>query len=316
MVALLKAKGYRIRTVSQSDESVTVQGVDLDGEAYESTWTIDRARRAGYVPEIDEKTGKYRLNANGKLLGNEKYLTDPQAMLKAKAQAEVCRDMAPDVLMGISYTREELESERFDDSALPPPAAKAAEAEPVTVEEILGAGRVQAPGGEEEDAASGQGGGNDQGEGAEPSSGADLPTDSGDQDPPAEDTSPTEEPEPEPAPEPAPAKAAAKKPKKDQATPMRKGLERRLFGLLGKADIDKDNREDRLSVYRAVIDDDVRVIESTDDLSDAEVAAVGDQLYAWEKDGVLGAKVTDILNAAVLKADAEKQEQLNNTEGE
>ena len=40
-----------------------------------------------------------------------KYITDPQTMLKAKCQAEVCREMAPDVLMGIGYSREELESE-------------------------------------------------------------------------------------------------------------------------------------------------------------------------------------------------------------
>lgn len=87
MVALLKACGYRIRvTFSQSDES-TVVSVDLDGEAYESTWTIERARKAGYVPEIDQKTGGHKTNDNGKIKGNEKYLTDPQAMPKAKAQS-------------------------------------------------------------------------------------------------------------------------------------------------------------------------------------------------------------------------------------
>lgn len=135
MVALLKSRGYRVKTLSQSDESVTVWGRDLDGEEYESTWTIGRAVKAGYVPTIDEKSGKYRLNANGKLIGNEKYLTDPQAMLKAKAQAEVCRDMAPDILIGISYTSEELESERWDDRSTPATQPSAA---PITVEEIFG----------------------------------------------------------------------------------------------------------------------------------------------------------------------------------
>ncbi|MEV5394508.1 hypothetical protein AB0K56_29695, partial [Nocardia farcinica] len=42
---------------------------------------------------------------------NKKYETDPQAMLYAKACAEVCRKLAPDVLLGISHTREDLELE-------------------------------------------------------------------------------------------------------------------------------------------------------------------------------------------------------------
>ncbi|QDM56404.1 RecT-like ssDNA binding protein [Gordonia phage Sidious] len=111
MVALLKSRGYRIWTEASSDESVTVLGEAPDGTAEGSTWTIERAEKAGYVPTIDDATGKYKRNANDKLIGNEKYLTDPQAMLYAKAAAEVCRRLAPDVLLGIAYTREDLESE-------------------------------------------------------------------------------------------------------------------------------------------------------------------------------------------------------------
>lgn len=135
MVALLKPRGYKVRTLEQSDERVTVEGIDPAGDRYISQWTIERATKAGYVPTIDERTGKYKTNSNNKLIGNEKYLTDPQAMLKAKAQAEVCRDMAPDVLLGISYSREELESERWDE---PAPVRRAPVNEPVTVDEILG----------------------------------------------------------------------------------------------------------------------------------------------------------------------------------
>ncbi|MCR8897269.1 hypothetical protein NWF34_09945 [Gordonia sp. GONU] len=100
--ALLTGRGYKIAIKSQSDEAVTVVGAAPDGRTAESTWTIERAEKAGYVPTIDEKTGDYRKNQWGKLVGNEKYLTDPQAMLKAKALMEVCRDLAPDVLMGFS----------------------------------------------------------------------------------------------------------------------------------------------------------------------------------------------------------------------
>ncbi|QSM00096.1 RecT-like ssDNA binding protein [Gordonia phage Cashline] len=100
--ALLTGRGYKIAIKAQSDEAVTVIGAAPDGRTAESTWTIERAEKAGYVPTIDDTTGDYRKNQWGKLIGNEKYLTDPQAMLKAKALMEVCRDLAPDVLMGFS----------------------------------------------------------------------------------------------------------------------------------------------------------------------------------------------------------------------
>lgn len=135
MVALLKPRGYKVRTLEQTDERVTVEGIDPDGDRYVSQWTIERAVKAGYVPTLDERTGKYKTNANGKLIGNEKYLTDPQAMLKAKAQAEVCRDMAPDVLLGITYSTEELQSENWYE---PRPRPAAPTSQPVTVEEIVG----------------------------------------------------------------------------------------------------------------------------------------------------------------------------------
>ncbi|MDL9938710.1 hypothetical protein QSJ18_18340 [Gordonia sp. ABSL1-1] len=106
MVALLKRRGYKIWTESSTDEAVSVMGSAPDGTAEMSTWTIERATRAGYVPTIDERTGKYKLNGNGKLIGNEKYLTDPQAMLYAKAAAEVCRRLAPEVLLGIAIDDE------------------------------------------------------------------------------------------------------------------------------------------------------------------------------------------------------------------
>ncbi|EHK86407.1 hypothetical protein [Rhodococcus pyridinivorans] len=109
MVALLKVKGYHIWTEESTDESVTVCGQAPSGISESSTWDIERATKAGYVPTVDEKTGKFKTNENGKLIGNEKYLKDPQAMLYAKAASEVCRKLAPDVLLGIAHTREDLE---------------------------------------------------------------------------------------------------------------------------------------------------------------------------------------------------------------
>lgn len=130
MGALLKRRGFRFQTMESTDEQVTVTGTSPIGDVETSTWTIARATRAGYVPQIDERTGKYAVNANGKLIGNEKYITDPQAMLYAKALAEVSRRLAPDVLLGISRTYEDVESE-------PAPTVRV-ESERVTAADILG----------------------------------------------------------------------------------------------------------------------------------------------------------------------------------
>lgn len=92
MSGLLKARGYRFDTIESTDESVTVTGTSPKGEQETSTWTIDRAKRAGYT-------------------SNKKYQSDPQAMLYAKALSEVSRKLAPDVLLGITYTAEDLQLE-------------------------------------------------------------------------------------------------------------------------------------------------------------------------------------------------------------
>ncbi|OHU48137.1 hypothetical protein [Mycobacteroides chelonae] len=94
-VALLKtAAGIVVQTVETSDERVTVTATDpRTGQVETSTWDIARAEKAKYT-------------------GNQKYTTDPQAMLYAKAAMEVCRKIAPDVLLGIPYSREELELEQ------------------------------------------------------------------------------------------------------------------------------------------------------------------------------------------------------------
>lgn len=112
MVALLKSKGFRFDTVETGPERVVFTGTAPNGvETETSTWTIERADRAGYIPKIDPKTGVYGVNKNGNLIGNEKYITEPENMLWAKAAAEVCRRLAPDVLLGISRTVEDIESE-------------------------------------------------------------------------------------------------------------------------------------------------------------------------------------------------------------
>ena len=93
MVAIVQAKGHTVRTVEESDTSVTVAGI-RKGSKHEEvvTWTIERAEKAGYT-------------------SNKKYKTEPQAMLYARAAGDVCRRIAPDALLGMAYAVEEIEQD-------------------------------------------------------------------------------------------------------------------------------------------------------------------------------------------------------------
>ncbi|HEY9353756.1 MAG TPA: hypothetical protein VIP28_10915, partial [Nocardioides sp.] len=111
MAAVVAAAGHRIWTVEAGPTVVIMAGQRAGSERVEqSEWTIERATLAGYVPTLDPDTGKYKTKPNGKLIGNEKYLTDPETMLRAKATAEICRIIAPDVLNGV-YSVEERQME-------------------------------------------------------------------------------------------------------------------------------------------------------------------------------------------------------------
>ncbi|PRB78277.1 hypothetical protein CQ012_02490 [Arthrobacter sp. MYb214] len=104
MTALVMAQGHEVVRTEATPESVTVAGRRKGQERWqEFTWTIDRAKTAGYT-------------------SNSKYQSDPIAMLTAKAQAEACRTIAPDVLAGMPYSAEEME---LEDMGEKPPAAEA-----------------------------------------------------------------------------------------------------------------------------------------------------------------------------------------------
>lgn len=89
MAALVKGSGYDIWAEEATDESVTVcvrrKGSDI---VHASTWTIERAQKAGYM-------------------SNKKYETNPQQMLYARALSEACKRGAPEVLAGLSSVEEE-----------------------------------------------------------------------------------------------------------------------------------------------------------------------------------------------------------------
>lgn len=91
MVALVLARGHEVWTEEADATSVTVRG-RRHGSSHveESTWDTSRVKAAG----LDR---------------NRQYAVHPEAMLHARAAADVCRRIAPDVLAGLSYGVEELQ---------------------------------------------------------------------------------------------------------------------------------------------------------------------------------------------------------------
>lgn len=337
MVALLQSQGYKVKTRSQSDTSVTVWGRDLDGGEYETTWTIERAIKARYVPipvegsqqrpEVDEDWVTVKKVWDGKtklsVVGNMKYITDPQAMLKAKAQAEVCREIAPEVLLGLGYTREDMESEYWGDDDGWVTSDRVSATAATTIDDILGpqsqgtpgrklAGKVKKPQKPSEPAEEpqdadvvedhapepqtdpGPGGGNAASEGTAAES-AEPRADSQDQDQPADPELVTTTAD---GPQLNLDDAAPEKPER-KISAKRKALETRLFKLIGEIQPPL-TRDDRILVYQAICKD--TGITSTVDLGDGEVGRISDQLFKWSEFGgtVLNDHVRDIINTAAM----------------
>lgn len=113
MVALVLTHGHEVWTEEKTDAKVTVKGKRAgSSHVITETWTTARAQKAGYTK-------------------NPKYGTDPQAMLYARAAADVCRQVAPDALAGLATTVEELEYEQ----PLPTVRVSRAKPEPTPIPE-------------------------------------------------------------------------------------------------------------------------------------------------------------------------------------
>lgn len=94
MLAVTQARGHEVWTEELADGKAVVCGRRKGSQHVEKVvWTVQRAQKAGYTRR------------------NPKYESDPQAMLLARAQAEVCRRIAADALLGMAYAVEELEDE-------------------------------------------------------------------------------------------------------------------------------------------------------------------------------------------------------------
>lgn len=91
MVAVVLSHGHEIWTEEAGPTKVVVAGRRKGTDNVErSEWTVDRARKAGYTT-------------------NKKYDTSPEEMLYARSSGDVARRVAPDALLGMAYSIEELE---------------------------------------------------------------------------------------------------------------------------------------------------------------------------------------------------------------
>lgn len=115
MSGIVRRAGHklRVRTTGVLEEGTlkavaTLVRADDPDAPFEAAWTPARAARAGLCTYTEEAPGRWALRArsnSGKVLPWEAYT---EAMLKARAIGEVCREGAEDALMGVHYTPEEL----------------------------------------------------------------------------------------------------------------------------------------------------------------------------------------------------------------
>jgi hypothetical protein len=113
MVALARSKGHAINgKVTATAATVTGKRADT-GDEMTVEWTIEMAKRA-------------------KLDGKDTWKQYPESMLWARAVSQLCRMLFPDVLLGLSYTPEEMADIEILDGRVidtttgeidPPPAA-------------------------------------------------------------------------------------------------------------------------------------------------------------------------------------------------
>lgn len=111
MRALVQGAGHEVWVDDSNDEKrAVVYGQRAGSERVQkSTWTIARAEKLGLTSKANWKN-------------------QPGAMLVARATSEICRLVASDVLLGLAYSAEELETEDVADE---PPKRRTAKRKPV-----------------------------------------------------------------------------------------------------------------------------------------------------------------------------------------
>lgn len=92
MRALVASAGHRIDITENTNEACTMKGIRVDTQAEATVrWTVEDAKLAG-------------------LTHKDNWKRYPRAMLAARCTSELCRLLFPDVIAGLSYTPEEIQS--------------------------------------------------------------------------------------------------------------------------------------------------------------------------------------------------------------
>lgn len=92
MRALVASAGHRIDITENTNEACSMKGIRVDTGAEATVrWTVEDAKLAG-------------------LTGKDNWRKYPRAMLAARCTSELCRLLFPDVIAGLSYTPEEIQS--------------------------------------------------------------------------------------------------------------------------------------------------------------------------------------------------------------
>ena len=123
MAGMVMEHGHELYRSVATPEQVTIMARRKGQDQWqEFTWTMQRAQAAGYT-------------------SNKLYKSDPIAMLTAKAQAEACRTIAPDVLTGVAtYSVEDHQLDNIGEPTRPSRVAQPVEqvAEESEFESITG----------------------------------------------------------------------------------------------------------------------------------------------------------------------------------
>ena len=91
--AAVQSRGHQISVIESTEARCVIRGRRKgETEWQESVWTIQRAQKL-------------------KLTGKPNWQQQPQAMLLARATAEICRMIAADAILGIPYAAEEVTDE-------------------------------------------------------------------------------------------------------------------------------------------------------------------------------------------------------------
>ncbi len=112
MLAVTLAAGHEVYTEESTDVRAVVNAKRRGTQNTERVVvTIDQAKKAGWTK-------------------NSKYTTEPATMLLARAQSQACRRIAPDAMLGMAYSAEELQDDDGSPAPIKRTARRTAKAEP------------------------------------------------------------------------------------------------------------------------------------------------------------------------------------------